>query len=99
MKQEKENLEKDVNKTPESKEPEKPSSEAKTLSLEEKLQAAEKEIYNWKNKYAMMFADMDNLRKSQEKPSSEAKTLSLEEKLQAAEKEIYNWKNKYAIVS
>ena len=72
MKQEKENLEKDVNKTPESKEPEKPSSEAKTLSLEEKLQAAEKEIYNWKNKYAMMFADMDNLRKSQDKTFSEA---------------------------
>ncbi len=72
MKQEKEKQEKDLNKSPESKEPEKPTQETKPLTIEEKLQAAEAEIYNWKNKYAMMFADMDNLRKSQDKAFSEA---------------------------
>lgn len=41
-------------------------------TLEEKLLAAEQEIYQWKNKYALMFADMDNLRKNQDKSFSEA---------------------------
>jgi molecular chaperone GrpE len=41
-------------------------------SLEEKLVLAEAEIHNWKNKYAMVFADMDNLRKSQDKSFMEA---------------------------
>ena len=44
----------------------------KELTLEEKVIALEAEIYQWKNKYAMMFADMDNLRKSQDKSFSEA---------------------------
>jgi molecular chaperone GrpE len=44
----------------------------KELTLEEKMIALEAEIYQWKNKYAMMFADMDNLRKSQDKSFSEA---------------------------
>jgi molecular chaperone GrpE len=44
----------------------------KELTLEEKIIALEAEIYQWKNKYAMMFADMDNLRKSQDKSFSEA---------------------------
>jgi len=72
MKQEKEKNEKELNKSSESKEPEKPTQETKQVTIEEKLQAAEAEIYNWKNKYAMMFADMDNLRKSQDKAFSEA---------------------------
>lgn len=46
--------------------------EDKSLSLEEKLLKTEEELYSWKNKYAMMFADMDNLRKSQDKSFSEA---------------------------
>ena len=44
----------------------------KELTLEDKMIALEAEIYQWKNKYAMMFADMDNLRKSQDKSFSEA---------------------------
>jgi len=72
MKQEKEKNEKELNKSSESKEPEKPTQETRPVTIEEKLQAAEAEIYNWKNKYAMMFADMDNLRKSQDKAFSEA---------------------------
>jgi molecular chaperone GrpE len=72
MKQEQEKNEKELNKSSESKEPEKPTQETKPVTIEEKLQAAEAEIYNWKNKYAMMFADMDNLRKSQDKAFSEA---------------------------
>ncbi len=72
MKQEKENLEKDLNHSSEQKEQDKPSQDKKHISLEEKLIAAEAEIYSWKNKYAMMFADMDNLRKNQDKAFSEA---------------------------
>jgi molecular chaperone GrpE len=72
MKQEKENLEKDLNHSSEQKEQDKPSQDKKHISLEEKLIAAEAEIYSWKNKYAMMFADMDNLRKNQDKSFSEA---------------------------
>ncbi len=72
MKQEKENLEKDLNQSSEQKEQDKPSQDKKHISLEEKLIAAEAEIYSWKNKYAMMFADMDNLRKNQDKSFSEA---------------------------
>ena len=72
MKQEKENLEKDLNQSSEQKEQDKPSHDKKHISLEEKLIAAEAEIYSWKNKYAMMFADMDNLRKNQDKAFSEA---------------------------
>jgi len=41
-------------------------------TLEEKLALAEAEIHSWKNKYAMVFADMDNLRKSQDKSYMEA---------------------------
>lgn len=44
----------------------------KEPTLEEKIIALEADIYQWKNKYAMMFADMDNLRKSQDKSFSEA---------------------------
>ena len=44
----------------------------KAPTLEEKLQAAEAEIYTWKNKYALMFADMDNLRKNQDKAFADA---------------------------
>ena len=44
----------------------------KELTSEEKISSLEAEIYQWKNKYAMMFADMDNLRKSQDKSFSEA---------------------------
>jgi molecular chaperone GrpE len=44
----------------------------KELTLEEKITVLESEIYQWKNKYAMMFADMDNLRKNQDKSFSEA---------------------------
>ncbi len=72
MKHDKENLDKDLNKATNPKDPEKKTQESKPLTIEEKLQAAEAEIYNWKNKYAMMFADMDNLRKSQDKAFSEA---------------------------
>jgi molecular chaperone GrpE len=72
MKQEKENLEKDLNQSSEQKEQDKASQDKKPISLEEKLIAAEAEIYSWKNKYAMMFADMDNLRKNQDKAFSEA---------------------------
>jgi molecular chaperone GrpE len=72
MKQEKENLEKDLNQSSEQKEQDKASQDKKPISLEEKLIAAEAEIYSWKNKYAMMFADMDNLRKNQDKSFSEA---------------------------
>ena len=72
MKQEKENLEKDLNQSSEQKEQDKLSHVKKDISLEEKLIAAEAEIYSWKNKYAMMFADMDNLRKNQDKAFSEA---------------------------
>ncbi len=72
MKHDKENLDKDLNQETNPKDSEKKNQESKPVSLEEKLQAAEAEIYNWKNKYAMMFADMDNLRKSQDKSFSEA---------------------------
>jgi len=44
----------------------------KELTPEDKIAALEAEVYQWKNKYAMMFADMDNLRKSQDKSFSEA---------------------------
>jgi molecular chaperone GrpE len=44
----------------------------KELTLEDKIAALESDNYQWKNKYAMMFADMDNLRKSQDKSFSEA---------------------------
>ena len=44
----------------------------KEMTLEDKITALETEIYQWKNKYAMMFADMDNLRKTQDKSFSEA---------------------------
>jgi molecular chaperone GrpE len=44
----------------------------KEVTIEEKLLAAEKEIYELKNKYAMVYADMDNLRKSQDKSFAEA---------------------------
>jgi molecular chaperone GrpE len=44
----------------------------KEPTVEEKLALAEAEIHNWKNKYAMVFADMDNLRKSQDKSFMEA---------------------------
>jgi molecular chaperone GrpE len=44
----------------------------KEVTAEEKLLVAEKEIYELKNKYAMVFADMDNLRKSQDKSFAEA---------------------------
>jgi molecular chaperone GrpE len=50
-----------------------PSASAKSEpTLEEKLMAAELDIQNWKNKYAMVFADMDNLRKSQDKAYMES---------------------------
>lgn len=50
-----------------------PETSAKTEpTIEEKLLAAELEIQNWKNKYAMVFADMDNLRKSQDKAYMES---------------------------
>lgn len=62
------------------KQPEKTNTEAtkpeaevkKEPTIEEKLIAAEAEIYQLKNKYAMVFADMDNLRKNQDKAFSEA---------------------------
>jgi molecular chaperone GrpE len=44
----------------------------KEVTIEEKLLAAEKEIYELKNKYAMVYADMDNLRKSQDRSFAEA---------------------------
>lgn len=72
MKNDKENLEKDSNQSSEKKGQDSIDQEKKIVSLEEKLHAAEAEIYNWKNKYAMMFADMDNLRKNQDKTFSEA---------------------------
>jgi molecular chaperone GrpE (heat shock protein) len=56
--------EKDLNK----KQEDQPSDEVKEdskkeLTLEDKIAGLEAEIYQWKNKYAMMFADMDNLQK------------------------------------
>jgi molecular chaperone GrpE len=42
------------------------------LDLEEKLTTALQEIENWKNKYYMVFADMENARKQNEKSLSEA---------------------------
>jgi molecular chaperone GrpE len=44
----------------------------KELTLEEKIIALEADIYQWKNKYALMFADMDNLQKNRDKSFSEA---------------------------
>jgi molecular chaperone GrpE len=41
--------------------------DAKPVPIEEQLILAQEEIANWKNKYAMVYADMDNLRKQQEK--------------------------------
>lgn len=72
MKTDKENLEKETQQASEEKKQASTPEDKKTITLEEKLQAAEAEIYNWKNKYAMMFADMDNLRKNQDKSFSEA---------------------------
>jgi molecular chaperone GrpE len=72
MKTDKENLEKETQQPSEEKKQGKTPEDKKALTLEEKLQAAEAEIFNWKNKYAMMFADMDNLRKNQDKSFSEA---------------------------
>jgi molecular chaperone GrpE len=72
MKTDKENLEKETQQPSEEKKQGNTPEDKKTITLEEKLQAAETEIYNWKNKYAMMFADMDNLRKNQDKSFSEA---------------------------
>lgn len=72
MKTDKENLEKETHQASEEKKQGNTPEDKKTITLEEKLQAAEAEIYNWKNKYAMMFADMDNLRKNQDKSFSEA---------------------------
>lgn len=72
MKTDKENLEKETQQASEEKKEASTPEDKKTITLEEKLQAAEAEIYNWKNKYAMMFADMDNLRKNQDKSFSEA---------------------------
>jgi len=69
---EKENVDKELNTSSEQKEQTKTSQESKPVTIEEKLLAAEAEIHSWKNKYAMMFADMDNLRKSQDKSFSEA---------------------------
>ncbi|MEY3610149.1 MAG: hypothetical protein RLZZ264_670 [Bacillota bacterium] len=72
MKTDKENLEKETQQPSEEKKQGMTPEDKKALTLEEKLQAAEAEIFNWKNKYAMMFADMDNLRKNQDKSFSEA---------------------------
>ncbi len=41
-------------------------------TLEDQLRASQAEVAEWKNKYAMVFADMDNLRKSQDKTFMEA---------------------------
>jgi len=63
----------DVNLNKESEPKEASKEEVKKDSTpEEKIALLEAEIYQWKNKYAMMFADMDNLRKSQDKSFSEA---------------------------
>jgi len=42
------------------------------VKLEEKLQTALQEIEAWKNKYYMVFADMENARKQNERSLSEA---------------------------
>ncbi len=42
-------------------------SEPEPLTIEAQLHAAQEEIAQWKNKHAMVYADMDNLRKQQEK--------------------------------
>jgi molecular chaperone GrpE (heat shock protein) len=44
----------------------------KEAQLEEKLQAALKEIETWKNKYYMVYADMENARKQNEKTLAES---------------------------
>ena len=44
----------------------------KEMTLEEKITMLEADIYQWKNKYALMFADMDNLQKNRDKSFSEA---------------------------
>lgn len=69
MKQEKDDLEKEKTQSTQTNQE---AAGSKELTVEEKLQAAEAEIYALKNKYAMVFADMDNLRKSQDKSFSEA---------------------------
>jgi molecular chaperone GrpE len=71
-------MKKEKNETPTNPETTGPNAEApkaerqKEVTIEEKLLAAEKEIYELKNKYAMVYADMDNLRKSQDKSFAEA---------------------------
>jgi molecular chaperone GrpE len=73
MKKEKPNPETSEEAKPAQPNEDKPVEETpKALTLEEKLIAAEAEIYNWKNKYALMFADMDNLRKNQDKAFADA---------------------------
>lgn len=42
------------------------------IELEEKLATALQDVENWKNKYYMVFADMENARKQNEKSLSEA---------------------------
>ncbi len=44
----------------------------KETQLEEKLEAALKEVEAWKNKYYMVYADMENARKQNEKTLSES---------------------------
>lgn len=73
MKKEKPNPETNEEAKPSQPNADKPVEETpKAPTLEEKLIAAEAEIYNWKNKYALMFADMDNLRKNQDKAFADA---------------------------
>jgi molecular chaperone GrpE len=60
-----------ANENPQAEQPSQTSAKTEP-TLEEKLMAAELEIQALKNKYVMVFADMDNLRKSQDKTFMEA---------------------------
>jgi molecular chaperone GrpE len=52
--------------------PESPETTPKEPTLEEQIVLLKAEVDQWKNKHAMAYADMDNLRKSQEKTFFEA---------------------------
>jgi len=54
------------------KHPEETKKNKKELELEEKIKTLEGELTTWKNKYYMVYADMENARKQNEKTLSEA---------------------------